>query len=179
MLIKLEWLGYCVVKKLYVKPFSYNIESHDRTDGPTDRETDLLYQYRASVCWRAIKSGFLKASWKCLSYVVNVGRQCVPRGRISLWECALSELGLAVDHLEVFLSYIRLHCLDGVLQPMRNSLQLRTRDGHGSGPPTGRVGSSLVTKSSTWSGPVSKKSNKYAIYTQETDYSSTIIPKKL
>jgi len=26
-----------------------------RTDGQTDRQTYLLYQYRASVCWRAIK----------------------------------------------------------------------------------------------------------------------------
>jgi len=27
-----------------------------RTDRGTDRRTDLLYQYRASVCWRAIKN---------------------------------------------------------------------------------------------------------------------------
>jgi len=26
-----------------------------QTDGQTDRRTDLLYQYRASVCWRTIK----------------------------------------------------------------------------------------------------------------------------
>ena len=28
-----------------------------QTDGRTDGRTDLLYQYRASVCWRAIKTG--------------------------------------------------------------------------------------------------------------------------
>ena len=28
---------------------------HGRTDWQTDRQTELLYQYRASVCWRAIK----------------------------------------------------------------------------------------------------------------------------
>jgi len=28
-----------------------------RTDGPTDRQTEILYQYRASVCWSAIKLG--------------------------------------------------------------------------------------------------------------------------
>ena len=41
----------------------------------------------------------------------------------------------------------------------------------------GRVGSSWITKFSILggSGPVSKISNKYTIYTQETDYSSTII----
>ena len=30
-------------------------ERYGRTDGRTDRRTDLLYQYRASVCLRAIK----------------------------------------------------------------------------------------------------------------------------
>ena len=30
-------------------------ERNGRTDRRTDRQTDLLYQYRASVCWRAIK----------------------------------------------------------------------------------------------------------------------------
>jgi len=31
-----------------------------RTDRQTDRQRDLLYQYRASVCWRAIKTERLK-----------------------------------------------------------------------------------------------------------------------
>ena len=46
MLVKLEWLGYRMVKKLwqYVKPFS-----SDTGTLRTDRRTDLLYQYRASV----------------------------------------------------------------------------------------------------------------------------------
>ena len=30
-------------------------ERYGRTDGQTDRGTDLLHQYRASVCWRAKK----------------------------------------------------------------------------------------------------------------------------
>ena len=30
-------------------------ERNGQTDGQTDRRTDLLYQYRASVCCRAIK----------------------------------------------------------------------------------------------------------------------------
>jgi len=30
-------------------------ERYGRTDGQTDRRSDLLYQYRASVYWRAIK----------------------------------------------------------------------------------------------------------------------------
>ena len=44
------------MKKLwrYVKPFSSDTGTL-RTDGHTDGQTDLLYQYRASVCWRAIK----------------------------------------------------------------------------------------------------------------------------
>ena len=39
MLIKLEWLGYRMVKRLrqYVKPFSSDV---------MDRQTELLYQYR-------------------------------------------------------------------------------------------------------------------------------------
>ena len=51
--VKLEWLGYRVVKKLwqYVKPFWQNTGTW-RTDG----QTQLLYQYRASVCWCAIKT---------------------------------------------------------------------------------------------------------------------------
>ena len=52
MLVKLEWLGYRVVQKKlwrYVKPFS-----SDTGTLRTDRRTDLLY--RASVCWRAIKT---------------------------------------------------------------------------------------------------------------------------
>jgi len=34
-----------------------------RTDGQTDRRTDLLYQYRASVCWRAIKTLCDRKNW--------------------------------------------------------------------------------------------------------------------
>ena len=37
-------------------------ERHGRTNGQTDRRTDLLYQYRASVCWRAIKI-LLRFGW--------------------------------------------------------------------------------------------------------------------
>jgi len=46
--------GLPYVKKLwrYVKPFS----SDTRTSW-TDGRRELLYQYRASVCWRAIKTG--------------------------------------------------------------------------------------------------------------------------
>jgi len=29
-------------------------ERNGQTDGQTDRQTELLYQYRSSVCWRAI-----------------------------------------------------------------------------------------------------------------------------
>ena len=48
-------LGLAYGEKLwrYVKPFSSDTGTL-RTDGQTDG-TDLLYQYRASVCWRAIK----------------------------------------------------------------------------------------------------------------------------
>jgi len=48
MLIKLEWLGYRMVKKTTMTIS----ERYGRTDG----QTELLYQYRASVCWRAIKT---------------------------------------------------------------------------------------------------------------------------
>ena len=43
----------------YVKPFSSDtgtLRRDRRTNGQTDRRADLLYQYRASVCWRAIKT---------------------------------------------------------------------------------------------------------------------------
>ena len=57
MMVKLEWLGYRMVKELwrYVKPFSSDTGT-SRTDRQTDRWTELLYQYRASICWRAIKT---------------------------------------------------------------------------------------------------------------------------
>jgi len=57
MLIKLVWLRYRMVKKLwrYVKPFSSSIGAL-RTDGQTDGRAEFLYQYNASVCWRAIKT---------------------------------------------------------------------------------------------------------------------------
>jgi len=55
MLIKLECMGYRMVEKLWqkVKPFSSNT-SVWWTDGRRDRQTELLYQYRASVYWCAI-----------------------------------------------------------------------------------------------------------------------------
>jgi len=37
-----------------VKPFTSDDTGTSRTDGQTDRRTELLYQYRASVCWRAM-----------------------------------------------------------------------------------------------------------------------------
>ena len=60
ILIQLEWSGYRVVTKLwqYIKPFPQNTGMW-RTDRQTDRWTDgwreLLYQYRTSAHWRAIK----------------------------------------------------------------------------------------------------------------------------
>jgi len=59
MLVKLDWLGYTVWWKNYddmLSRFHLIPERNRRTDGQTDRRTDLLYQYRASVLWRAIKT---------------------------------------------------------------------------------------------------------------------------
>jgi len=36
-------------------------ERNGRTDGQTDKHTNLLYQCRASVCWRAIKKRIIPA----------------------------------------------------------------------------------------------------------------------
>ena len=62
MLIKLEWLGYRTVKtydhmlsRFHPIPGRYG-RTNGQTDGRTDWRTELLYQYRASVCWRAIKT---------------------------------------------------------------------------------------------------------------------------
>jgi len=54
MLVKLEWFGYRMVKKYddMLSRFHTIPTCHGQTDGPTE----LLHQYRASVCWRAIKS---------------------------------------------------------------------------------------------------------------------------
>jgi len=45
MLVKLEWLGYRMVK-------NYDAKSSDTGTWQTDGRTELLHQYRASVCWR-------------------------------------------------------------------------------------------------------------------------------
>jgi len=58
-----------MAKKLwrYVKRFSSDtgtLRTDRQTDGRTDRQTYLLYQYRASVCWRAIKSRPVLCWWR-------------------------------------------------------------------------------------------------------------------
>jgi len=58
MLVKLEWLGYRMLKKTVTICWAVFIQYQRVTDRQTDRRTDrMLYQYRASaaVCWRAIK----------------------------------------------------------------------------------------------------------------------------
>jgi len=60
-----------MVKKLwrYVKPFSSDtgkLRTDGRTDRQTERHTDLLYQYRALVFWRAIK----------IAYRLLIGTSC-------------------------------------------------------------------------------------------------------
>jgi len=42
-------------------------ERNGQTDRQTDRWTDLLYQYRASVCWRAIKMIWFRWNMVCNS----------------------------------------------------------------------------------------------------------------
>jgi len=61
MLVKLEWLGYRMVKKIMTICWAVFIQlpaCHGQTDRQTDRRTELVYQYRASAvgCWRAIKT---------------------------------------------------------------------------------------------------------------------------
>jgi len=61
-------------------------ERNGHTNGRTDRQTDLLYQYRASICWRAIKSNQLE--WKFHFYVIRI--------RISL--AILSEIFIQIGY---------------------------------------------------------------------------------
>jgi len=60
MLIKLEWLGYRTMKNCdsMLSRFHLIPERDGQTDRQTDGPTELLYRYRASVCWRAIKIVF-------------------------------------------------------------------------------------------------------------------------
>ena len=73
MLVKLEWLGYRMVKNCddMLSRFHLIPERNGQTDGQTDRRrdgrTDLLYQYRASVCWHAIKK--TRAAAKTLVFI--------------------------------------------------------------------------------------------------------------
>jgi len=50
---KTRMTGLPYGEKIMTKPFSSNTGT-SRTDGRTYGRTELLYQYRASVCWRAI-----------------------------------------------------------------------------------------------------------------------------
>jgi len=55
MLVKLEWLGYRMVRKLwrYVKPFSYNtsvLRTDERTDRRTDRQNCYINIARQHQC---------------------------------------------------------------------------------------------------------------------------------
>ena len=49
MLVKLEWLGFRMVKN-YDNMLSRFHSGTLQTDGQTNGRTELLYQYRASVC---------------------------------------------------------------------------------------------------------------------------------
>jgi len=57
MLVKLEWLGYRMVEKLwrYVKPFSSDTGTL-RTDGRTNRFAISISRISILRCWRAIKT---------------------------------------------------------------------------------------------------------------------------
>jgi len=57
MLIKLEWWATVWWKNCdhMLSRFHLIPERHGQTDRLTDGQTELLYQYRASLCWRAIK----------------------------------------------------------------------------------------------------------------------------
>ena len=62
-------VGYRMVQKNYDDMFS-RFHTIPACEGRTDRQTELLYQYRASVCWRAIKNRPLDpnyAPWVFLS----------------------------------------------------------------------------------------------------------------
>ena len=88
MPVKLEWFGYRTVNKLwqYVKPFSSDTGT-SRTDGRTDRQTyrrtELLYQYRVSVCWRAIKK--LSVCFFILNTVQCVTCSCCHVFHVGIW----------------------------------------------------------------------------------------------
>ena len=107
MPVKLEWLGYRMVEKLwrYVKPFliQYQRVTDRQTDGRTDGRTELLYQYRASaaVCWRAIKT-------RCNTRN-TLRRHCL---------CHLSsnslDLQIAEPNLQADLSVCSAHTTEGV-----------------------------------------------------------------
>jgi len=64
-----------MLSRFYLIPERY-------TDRQTDRQTELLYQYRASVCWRAIKIFITKM---CLgsNYVALLSSRLRQRERLS------------------------------------------------------------------------------------------------
>ena len=97
----------------------YYWQTDGQTDGQTDRRTDLLYQYRASVWWRAINQRFLDIPWAYSSQILHAGvlwfRMCllpfwglaVPGGRKrGKWNFFTMEVNWEFLHFFRFLSDI-------------------------------------------------------------------------
>jgi len=81
MLLKLEcwatvrWKRYDdMLSPFHTIPACHG-QTDGRTDGRTDGQTELLYQYRASVCWRAIKTVLFAAvvlhTANCILFIQN------------------------------------------------------------------------------------------------------------
>jgi len=81
IIIKPEWLGYRMVKKLwrYVKSFRYNTAIW-RTDRRTDRQSS--YINIALLCWRTIMRGHRSAIWHNAFYIRSYS---VLNFRLMLW----------------------------------------------------------------------------------------------
>ena len=99
MLIKLEWLGYRAVKNTMTICKAVFIQYRNVTDRRTDRQTNVLYQYRESVCWRAIKiTKNVTTKWKTVKNLVHVlvfVPGCGPVARLlvlnqvwAMWTCS-------------------------------------------------------------------------------------------
>jgi len=77
-----------MVKKIwqYVKPFSSNT-GKSLTDRRTDRQTDLLYHYRASVCWHAIEMAALRGCTTAHGWRFSVRDVLVSVASVCSWLC--------------------------------------------------------------------------------------------
>ena len=104
ILVKLEWLGYRVVKKLWKNVKAVSIVYRN----VMEERTELLYQYHVSVWWCAIKSRSAATRTNCFVKDRSRNSDAIPRallkymhGTLISCVCGLSDVERGLEHHEL------------------------------------------------------------------------------